>query len=240
MVFIITLITLVGLALFFFIKRRNFEKVWDWKEWEKPTSFYSLNEGNQTDLLLFAEVSSEWLDTVNENFPWEKFEIYDNRFGEYMSILFDEVVWKSGIKDERELWTKLNYHQKIFGVFLASDGDIDNGGVDQFIFNRPEFMVVVIDLWRLLEMENLITDYLDVLKEFSKKWPDFEDVVTQFGITPSGKGVKFPTLFPWDGSLKSSEKIEEYYYEEEFKKELYQKISDFIEKNFDKFTKIIE
>ena len=89
--------------------------------------------------------------------------------GEYMYKLFDETLEKSGIEDYTELWNKLNREQKMFWSFLAFNGDTDNGGVYQFIFNRPEFIVAVAETWEELELAELKEDYAEVLRELSGK-----------------------------------------------------------------------
>ena len=40
--------------------------------------------------------------------------------------------------------------------------------------------------------------------------------------------------------LKSTEKIEDYYYNKEFKKKLFKRVADRIENNIDKFATIVE
>ncbi|MFT2009622.1 hypothetical protein ACMA1I_13160 [Pontibacter sp. 13R65] len=92
---------------------------------------YSLNEGNQTDLIYYAEVNQEWLNTLDHKYNWDNFNQFDNKLWEYMYKLFDDVVEKADAKTNEELWNNLNRCQKLFWSFLAFGGDTDNGGVFQ-------------------------------------------------------------------------------------------------------------
>jgi hypothetical protein len=178
-----------------------------------PSKLYSLNDGNQDKLLVSLKVSQDWVDSVKSKYDWNEFDLYDNRLWEYMYKLFDETMDKSGIHDDDELWNKLNRQQKVFWAFLSFNGDTDNGGVHQFVINRPKFIVATTETWKELGIEKLETDYNSVLAELTGKTSEITE-------------------------LKSSAKIENYYYDKEFKKKVYKKVADYIENNIEKLASI--
>ena len=201
-------VLILGIAFFFlFNKKKGSGQPSKSKQMAK---FYSLDDGNQNELLISIEISKEWLDSIQTKYDWNDFDEYDNRMWEYMYKLFDETVEKSGVNNDEELWLKLNRPQKLFWAFLAFNGDTDNGGVDQFVSNRYKFIYAVSETWKELKIEEVDADYSVILGELE-----------------NGK-VK----------LKSTLKLENYYYDKKFKKKLYKKVADLIENNIDKFAKV--
>ncbi len=232
---IIGIIIVIGLLFIYLNKKKQ-----NSTETIKPTDFYSINDGNQNKLIISMEISQEWLNSTKVKYDWNEFDEYDNRMWEYMYRLFDETVEKSGIKDSTELWNKLNREQKIFWAFLAFNGDTDNGGVYQFIFNRPEFIISVAETWEELGIEELKNDYENVLGELSGKTLKISELKTTFNDESKDWNKRWKSFSDGYKELKSTEKIEDYYYDKEFKRKLYKKIADRIENNIEKFAIIIE
>ncbi|MEZ5059847.1 MAG: hypothetical protein R2879_22670, partial [Saprospiraceae bacterium] len=108
--------------------------------YSEAQNYFSLDDGNQEELILYSEIPQEELDSIQKKYSWDDYNKYDNRLWEYMTVFFDDVVSKSGIQEREELWLKLNRPQKVFWTFLAFSGDTDNGGIYQFLFNKPEFV----------------------------------------------------------------------------------------------------
>ena len=202
----------------------------------KP-EFFSLDDGNQDELILFSTVSQEWIDSTKAKYKWENYELYDNRLWEYMYKLFDDVVAQSGIQDFGELWNKMNRPQKVFWAFLAFSGDTDNGGVYQFIFNKPEFILAVAEMWEEIGLERVSKDYNEVLKELTGKAGKISELKAIFNDDSKSWDNRWSSFSEGYKELKSTQKIEEYFYDKEFKKECHQKVADYIEKNMDKFRK---
>ncbi|CAM1361848.1 conserved hypothetical protein [Tenacibaculum litopenaei] len=227
------------LFLIYYRQNKNQSAITSTSEKMKP-NFYSLNDGNQNDRIISIQISQKWLDSIKSNFDWNEFDEYDNRLWEYMYKLFDESIEKSGIADEKELWNTLNREQKIFWAFLAFNGDTDNGGVFQFIFNRPEFIISVAETFEELGMTTLTKDYHNVLDELSGKSSKIGDLKTVFNDDSKNWSKRWKAFSEGYKELISAQKIELYYYEKAFKKKLYQKITERIERNMDKFATIVE
>lgn len=199
--------------------------------------FFSLDDGNQDSLILYSTASIEWVDSVRSKFQWSSYNKYDNRMWEYMDKLFDAVVVNSGANDYRELWNKLNRPQKVFWAFLAFNGDTDNGGVYQFFFNKPEFMLAAAEMWKEIGLEKISKDYSEVLKELAGKGEKLSELKSVFNDQSLSWEKRWNSFVEGKKGLKSTEVIEDYYYTEEFKKECHQRVADYIELNMDKFRK---
>jgi hypothetical protein len=236
---IIGIIVVIGLLFFLFNKKKQNPTELAFEN-NEPSNFYSINNGNQNELIVSMEISQKWLDSTNKKYNWNEFDEYDNKMWEYMYKFFDETVEKSGIKDYNELWNKLNREQKMFWAFLAFNGDTDNGGVYQFIFNRPEFIISVAETWDELKMDELNKDYVNVLNELSGKSSKISELKTVFNDESQDWNKRWTSFSAGYKELKSTEKIEDYYYNKEFKKKLFKRVADRIENNIDKFATIVE
>lgn len=199
--------------------------------------FYSLDDGNQEKLIYPAKVNLEWVNQTKEKYSWGDYSRYDNMMWEYMYKLFDEMVSESGAETYDELWFKLNRPQKTFWAFLAFNGDTDNGGVYQFIFNRPQFIFAVAEMWKEIGFEKLAQDYNEVLEELSAK----TDKLSQFkdGFNDESKAFeeRWSSFAEGYDELPSTQNIQSYYYDDEFKKVCHQKVADYIDMHMDKFVK---
>ena len=227
-------VIIIGVVLFYWIRRKiNFESN---KESRLPSKLYSLNDGNQNQLLVSTKVNREWLNAVKTKYDWNTYDMYDNRLWEYMYKLFDETVEKSGIESYDELWNNLTRPQKLFWAFLSFNGDTDNGGVYQFIFNKPEFIIAIAEVWKELGVENLKTDYEAVLCELTGKTTKIEELKSVFNDESKSWNKRWNSFVDGYKELKSTGKIESYYYDKEFKKNIHRKVADYIENNINKLA----
>ena len=200
---------------------------------------FGLDDGNQDKVIYSAEITQEWLDGIKSKHSWDKYNLYDNRLWEYMDELFDKVVAKSGAGSDEKLWDNLNRPQKVFWTFLAFNGDTDNGGVYQFFFNRIQFAYAATEAFQELGQHDLLDDYLiafDEVTGFQDKHLElrtrFENLDLEWAERATGfqEGAKL---------LTSAKKIEDYYYNEDFKRQLHKSVADYIEQRMDQFARII-
>jgi len=204
-------------------------------------SFFFLDEGNQDKLIVASSKSMDWVEEIKSKYDWDNFDQYDNRMWEYMYKLFDEPVQQYGEKNpestSHDLWKELTRAQKVFWAFLAFNGDTDNGGVYQFFFNRPEFAFAVSEIWEELDMKQLQEDYQSVLKELFGKKLNLGERRMAFNDESVDWDKRWKAFSDGYKELKSTEKIEDYYYSKEFKKELYKRVADYIEDHIEGFIK---
>ena len=200
---------------------------------------YSISEGNQNELIHYVEVKQSWLNAVQAKYNWEHFDEYDNRMFEYMDELFD-VMTEQKLEQEsyHDFWKKLTRSQKVFWAFLSFNGDMDNGGVYQFFFNKPEHSLSVLEVWEELKVEKLKLDYHQVLEEVVGKFDKIVELRQYFSDESHRWEQRWQAFTNGYNELKSTAVIESYYYNEYFKKELYWKMSEYIEANLTQFLKI--
>ncbi|WP_417369367.1 DMP19 family protein [Flavobacterium beibuense] len=208
------------------------------EKFKREFDFYSIYDGNQTELIYAPQYDSEWLEALDKKYSWENFDSYDNRFWEYMYRLFDTLTEMSG-KDEseEEFFNKLNKPQKVFHSLLAFTGDVDNGGVNQFFFNKPEFAFSVLEAFDELKLNKLKNDYEKCLNEFigaSDSYLKRKEVFNDISINWDQRWDAFKS---GENEIKSADILEDYFYTDEFKKELYKTFVDYADKNISLFMR---
>ena len=232
----IGIILIIGIGLILLSSKRN-KITMNKNQLNKKQEFLILDDGNQNELFLYSTVTQEWIDSTKSKYDWDNYDEYDNRMWEYMYKLFDDVVEKSDAKDNDELWNKLNRPQKVFWTFLAFNGDTDNGGVYQFIFNNPEFILAAAEMWEEIRVDKVSKDYNEVLKELSGKTGKISELKSAFNDNSKSWEKRWNSFTEGYKELKSAEVIENYYYDKKFKKECHKKVADYIERNMNKFRK---
>ena len=197
---------------------------------------FSLDDGNQDSLIYAVKLQPEWLNSLNVKFSWNDFDEYDNRLWEYMYKLFDPVVENIGAVDSHEIWKSLTRGQKLFWSFLAFNGDTDNGGVDQFFYNRPEHALSVLEVWQELGISNLEKDYIATLEEIFGEANNIAELRAKFNELDSEWRERWEAFIEGHDELAGAEAIEEYYYDTEFKRRLFKTVCDYIENNIGQFA----
>lgn len=202
----------------------------------KPTMLYSINDGNQDSLIRYSKLKRSTLDSIQLKYDWNEFDEYDNRLWVYM----DEVLYPSlneKPSDEKStLWNEMTREQKVFWTYLEFSGEVDNGGIHQFFFNNPELAIAAYEMCAELSFDQLESDYKSLMVElFGLKQQDGklsqEEIlaadVWNHSIDPFSEHKK---------QLKYAEKIQGYFYDKEYSHRTYKQVSDYIEKNIDKFV----
>lgn len=202
---------------------------------------YSLDDGNQSELIYYATVDRAWLERIKAKYDWKSFHRYDNRLFEYIDRFVDPLYqlpeWGTG--DHEKGWQKLNRSQKMLWAFIAFDAQVNNGGVYQFLFNYPEYTLVVADLWVAWDVPPLAFDYNgSVLDEFLDVWDRYVETKKVFNNSELSDKDRWDAFVTGYDDLPSGEVIEEYYYDDEFKAFLYKRVADFVERNIDHFAQI--
>lgn len=50
--------------------------------YSKTQNYFSLDDGNQEELILYSEISNEDLDSIQKKYSWDDYNKYDNRLWE--------------------------------------------------------------------------------------------------------------------------------------------------------------
>jgi hypothetical protein len=203
---------------------------------ETKKVFYSINDGNQKEVIYAPKYNKEWFEELDKKYSWNNFDEYDNRFWEYMYQLFDTLPNISGNVGDFVFFNNLNREQKVFYSLLVFTGDTDNGGVSQFFFNRPEFAFAALETFEELKWIKLKTDYEKCLNEFIGTSNSYAKRKEIFNNPNLEWEKRWKAYRDGNDEIKSAEVLEDYFYETEFKKELYKSFVEYIDKNIDKFV----
>ncbi|HET6225026.1 MAG TPA: DUF4375 domain-containing protein, partial [Bacteroidia bacterium] len=206
---------------------------------EKESVFYSIDEGNQTEVIFAPNYNKQWFEELDKKYSWEKFNTYDNRYVEYMYNLFDTLPVLAGAqtKSDGEFFNKLTRGQKVFYALLVFEGDTDNGGVYQFLFNRPEFSFAALEAFKELKLDTLARDYEKCLNEFigtADSYAKRKELTNDPNINWKEKTKSFQEGY---SDVKSAKQVEAYFYKDEFKKRYYKTIVDYIDKHIDQYVR---
>jgi hypothetical protein len=95
---------------------------------------------------------------------------------------------------------------------------VDNGGVYQFFFNRPEFCFAALETFQELGLDTLKQDYEKCLNEFigiADSYAKRKTIANDPGINMEKRKKAFADGYK---DLPSAKTIEDYFYNEDFKK----------------------
>jgi hypothetical protein len=202
-------------------------------------TYFDINEGNQHELNYFVTIKKKQLDDIVDSYKWDEYDEYENRATEYMELLFDNLTEKhQGKVRSHKFWKELTRGQKIFWSYLAFEGEVDNGGLFQFLHNKPEHLHSARQVMVELNQTKLLKDYDIFLDEIQRKnrklsWNSWLSnnpfASTKNRIQSFSDGYKI---------LESPKLISSYFYSDEFKKQWDKSMCDYIESNYGQFAVI--
>jgi hypothetical protein len=236
----VIIIAVAGLLLYTYLRNKKATlRVSESSSREVSQAFYSINDGNQDKILFAPDYNKEWFAGLNKKYSWENFDVYDNRFWEYMYNIFDTLpaLAKGKVEGDKAFFENLTRGQKIFYSVLVFNGDTDNGGVHQFFFNRPEFSFAVLETFRELKLDTVSRDYENCVNEFIGAADSYSKRKSIFNDSNNDWEKRYNSFKAGYSDLKSASKIEEYYYKPEFKKQLYKAVVDYVDQHLDQFVK---
>ena len=196
----------------------------------------SLDDGNQSDGFFVPAVKLDKLVDIQASYIWTEFDENDNRMWEYRYAFIDPVVAKERPKRLETFWYKLNRAQKVFYTFLQFLGETDNGGIWQFLFNAPQLSWANFESLQEIGANRLAEDYSCTLEEV------IGNATTLAAFRKKASDLKLDSAKRWVGfvsgydSLGSARKIESYFFTQTFKRQLYRKMSNYIEANYSSFA----
>ena len=205
---------------------------------DEQRRYLSINDGNQTELVHGPNVESDWLDRVRQKHPWSSFKEYDNRVYEYMEYLLDPAVDESETEQTRKMWSGFTRTQKVFYVLITFDGQVKNGGVYQFLFNYPELVLAALEAFVEIGDKTLEGDYGETLSEFVGKSAKIEELKKIFSDQTRDWDKRWESYAKGHNEFTTMEKIEDYFYTDEFIKSHFMLIADYVETNIHQMARV--
>jgi hypothetical protein len=206
--------------------------------------YYRIEEGNQDKLILQPEVDSDWISKTIKKFSWDKWSETENRLNEYSASLFDILEEKADeLDDEEEFWNRLSVGQKVFYSFLAFEGEVDNGGLFQFFWNKPAHVYSFREVINILKLEELADDYISALKAYEKLSSEISKIKEDLDPDKEGWEDEYYEAYDkiqekFDAETDAGTNVDEYFYEPGFKILFHEAMCDFIENNRALFVKV--
>lgn len=199
---------------------------------------YSLKDGAARKLNFFSSVSQKEISSrqsqseKNKISGEELFWIYHKWIIEDMQLPAD--------KSWDEIWKKLTKEQKIvytLGIFISES---NNGGVWQFLFNRPDLAAAAGQSLETVKPYMIWVHYARVFKEFVKilENEEFLKMKNIFNDESIPFEKRWETFKNGADYVPSSKEIEEYLYKDDYKKKFYDKINSFIKMNLGKMIHV--
>ncbi len=134
----------------------------------------------------------------------------------------DEKVWKKLTKPQRMLLC--------LGLFIP---EVNNGGVWQFLFNKSEYYAATSGALEELDVWPLDNDYFECVKEFMDM-AGADELTKVFDIWDNPTlsfEERWAAFKSGEKHIPSAKKIESYFYKDDFKEKLYNRINSYIKKN---------
>lgn len=202
--------------------------------------YYSLSQGNQTQVILDPEKNEDWIELTKKNYSWEKYDEDDNRLDEYMEHLFDVLPELGNASDEdEEFWEQLSRGQKMFYSYLVFEGAVDNGGIFQFFWERPEHIYAFDNVLEILNIQPLRDEYSTFVDQYETVAKELEAL--QMSINYNNKKWEQQYNEAYDKGLElfgEEHELGEYYIDPNFKKDFHKALCDYIEGHLGEFIKL--
>jgi Leucine-rich repeat (LRR) protein len=199
---------------------------------DQPSGVLLLDDGNQDKLNFDITISHKEINALQLAFPWSKFNLYDNLFWKYIELLLEQDINFNGS------WIEMNRSQKAVKLLTIFIAQVDNGGIHQFFFNHPELCFAASESISLLELDDLNRDYKRSLGEFIRNYDTMNEARHTFSNEDLDRESRFKSFTESKSVIPSGSIIEDYFYNDNFKKGMYKKVSDYIENNLSKFCTI--
>ncbi len=199
---------------------------------------YTLSEGNQNHLEFEPTRKIEDIKVMALNYSWDSYKEFDNRLIEYQYALFDEMVENINLEmTDEELWSDLSRGQKMFYSYLVFEGEVDNGGIFQFFWNRAEHRKSILEVLEVLKLNEIKEVYVEALNKFESCEGEINRLKDR---TRTSKDPSKLHLFYEKGRLLVTGEIafDKYFLKDGIKKTFNKAMSDYIETNLGQFINV--
>jgi Domain of unknown function (DUF4375) len=214
-------------------------------------------EGNQDELIHFVEIKQTEIDALIEKYDRQQYQYSDNLalelWDKLISPLYKKLVVKGEFNHER-FFKELTIPQKVIDVLEDFHGQVNNGGIYQFFWNREKDVLAVEQSLKEIGHEEMFLNYQKVRVEFAEKEENIEHLkakdrlttliynVKQFCLKLIGlenKGFRrtgFEHFAAGYDLMKETGWFNEYFGEGDNEKIFYQKKAEYILKNLSKMA----
>jgi uncharacterized protein YxeA len=218
-----------------------------WMFWKKnngskaPNQFVTLDK-DAAKLGMIPKVSASWIDEINKKYESKDYDKYDNRHFAFSNKLCNQVYseykyWEKG-ESHYDFLSKLHDTQKMYFALINFEGQTNNGGVYQFLFNQPENAIVALEAMKKAKLIRLAEDYEIVLNEFFGKFKTIEELRSKFQNKSINWDKRWNSFVEGYKEIPQAEVIEGYFYEKEYSKDFHSNMAQFVIDNQNELMRI--
>ncbi len=196
-----------------------------------PSQFVILDSEHSTSDHL-PIVSGNFLEEIELKYSDKEWKRYPNEYTDLMEKLYDDVYspWRGEVS-HAEFLSEMTNEQKLYFALINFEGQTNNGGVYQFLFNMPELSIITLEAMKAANLEKLAADYEVVLQEFFGKFETIQDLKSKFQQNNKSWDKRWSSFAEGYQELESTSIIESYFFSEDYKKEFQGKVIQFIKEN---------
>lgn len=218
-----------------------------WMFWKKNDESKALNQfvkldNDEAKTGMLPRVSASWIDEINKKYESKEYDRYDNLHFAFSEKLCNQVYseykyWEKG-ESHYEFLSKLHDTQKMYFAIINFEGQTNNGGVYQFLFNQPENAIVALEAMKKVKLIRLSEDYEVVLNEFFGRFETIEELRSKFQNNSLDWDKKWDSFVDGYKEIPQAKVIEGYFYDKEYSKEFHSKMAQFVIDNQNELMRI--
>jgi hypothetical protein len=232
---IIIIILLLILVVGFLVWRNKTNKIVN-----APTEFVRLESKTESTQHL-PLVSKNWISEIEKKWTIKEWGIYDNEHYDISNEICNDVYSKNKYWEKNQthadFLNELTKEQRIYFTLVNFEGQVNNGGVYQFLFNNPELSIIALQGMQEVGIEKLAQDYEKVLKEYFGKFNTIQELYSRFQNENNDWNKRWNSFAEGYKELESTEIIEDYFYKENFVKIYQEKLTEYVKANPTKLYK---
>ncbi len=226
---IIGLVILVIVFIIIGIKNKKTDLV------ANPVEFVQLSSTQSSNKHL-PKVSVGWMEELEEKYINQTDNKYDNIYYALSIKLCNEVydradLYRQGKMSHTALLHEMTKEQRIYQTLVNFEGQVNNGGVYQFLFNYPELSFIALEAFQIIGADQLAKDYEKVLQEYFGKFNTIQDLYTKFQDNSKEWDKRWNAFAEGYKQLPTAAIIETYFFKEDFSKDYQTKTVAFVKQN---------
>ncbi|MGH1338921.1 MAG: DMP19 family protein [Aureispira sp.] len=199
---------------------------------------YSIKDGNPRKVHFGTTVKKQTLDDWQKQYLEEKIDAQD-LFWQYHSLAFEDIKYPPKLPLE-QIWKKLTKVQKFtisLGHFI---GQVDNGGVWQFFFNKPLYAYTAYEALKEANTWALESKYQKCLEEFGTMIDNqhYKQLVEQMEAVEVTKEERWKGFQSGRTHIPSGNAFEDYFYDPQNKAYFYKQVVKYIHLHISKLFSI--
>jgi len=226
---IIALIIVVIALIIIGIKNKKADHI------NAPIEFVQLSSAQSSNKYL-PKVSVKWMEELEEKYSKLPYNKYDNIHYAFAIKLCNEVydsseLYRQGKMSHATLLNEMTKEQRIYQTLINFEGQVNNGGVYQFLFNYPELSIIALDAFQTIGADKLAKDYENVLHEYFGKFNTVQDLYVKFQDNSKEWDKRWNAFAEGYKELPTAAVIETYFYTEDFIKDYQTKTVSFVKQH---------